>query len=87
MSIDEFKLLSDTERDEFVLDHGLFLINYLQGDIMCDVYRVNNFYVKFSYSISQDESPSIIAFTDGEHLRLFIDQLPNASRAYSTNTI
>ena len=72
-TLNEFSLLSQAEQDEIVTDHGLFLVNYVQGDLMFDVYKVFNFYVKISYDLNEDGSASIVPI---ENLNLFNFQSP-----------
>jgi hypothetical protein len=73
MTIAEFNLLSEEEQDELVTDHGIYLLNYIQGDIMCDVYKVHNFFVKTCYNLISDEKPWIIYFSDDTDFNLFIN--------------
>ena len=63
-TLNEFNLLSETEQDEIITDHGLFLINDVQGDNIYDVYKLFDYYVKICYGVNDDREPSISAFAD-----------------------
>ena len=71
MTIDEFELLSYAQKDEEILNHGKYLISYDQGIIMCDVYQLSNFFVKFTYDFNKKGEATIKAFTNGDDLQLF----------------
>ena len=59
MKIDQFLLLSEPEKEELVWEEGFFLATYDEGDIMCDVYRLFDFYVTFSYELHKNETTNI----------------------------
>ena len=79
MTLNQFKILNETEQDGFVMKHGLYVINYIQGDFMCDVYKMNGFFVKFCYDLTSDKKPSINAFSDSINLTLYKYELPALS--------
>ena len=70
MTMTEFKVLEPVEQDELVMDYGTHLINYYEGDTMCDVYKMYAFFVKFCYNINKQEKPSITALTGTDDFHL-----------------
>lgn len=78
MTLDQFKLLTSPEQDEEVMNHGLFLINHIHGDTMCDVYRLYDFYVKFCYNVNNDDDPEIIVYSTDEHVHLYNEGLSDS---------
>jgi hypothetical protein len=71
MTTEEFNDLTHIEQDEIVANSGTYLVNYVQGDFMCDVYKVEHFFVKFCYDLSKNEKPEISAFAGSENLHLY----------------
>ena len=78
MTLDQFKLLSRPEQDEEVMNHSLFLTNYIEGDTMCDVYGLYDFHVKFCYNVNDDKDPEIIVYSTDEHVHLYKDGLSDS---------
>jgi hypothetical protein len=70
MTLQQFRLLSKVEQDEHVTNHGIFLINYIDGDSMCDVYKLYEFYVKFCYDVNDDKDPEITIFASDKFFKL-----------------
>ena len=83
MTIDEFNRLNDIEQDEIVANSGTYLINYIQGDYMCDVYKVEHFFVKFCYDLTKNKEPLIAAFAGSENLHLYENDCASSSRINS----
>ena len=71
MTIEEFNNLTEIEQDEVVANSGTYLVNYVQGNYMCDVYKVDYFFVKFCYDLTKNEKPEIAAFIGTENLHLY----------------
>ncbi|MEJ7738644.1 MAG: hypothetical protein WKF97_14540 [Chitinophagaceae bacterium] len=71
MTQQQFELLNQTEQDEEVLNQGVYLINYDQGNIMCDVYKLYHFFVKFCYDLNENTDPKITAFTGTDDFHLY----------------
>ena len=73
MTLDQFELLSEPEQDEEILDHGVYLMNYVRGDIMYDVYKLSGFYVRYCYDLINDIELSTIAYTEDTESSLYTD--------------
>lgn len=61
MTIEEFELLNEAEKEEAVWNGGIFLINYDEGKEICDVYELHDFFVSFCYELNRNEKAQIIA--------------------------
>lgn len=68
MEIEEFELLSYQEKDELILDHGIFLINYDEGNDMCDAYELFDFYVAICYKLDEDLRIEIVSAINPDNL-------------------
>ena len=75
MTKNEFEELNEIEQDEEVLNHGVYLINYDQGNLMCDVYKLHHFFVKFCYKLTENKTPIITAFTGTDDFHLYESQI------------
>ena len=75
MTLSEFKLFSEMEQDEMVLNHGIYLTTYVHGHTMFDVYKMDSFFVKLCNDLTKNKKPSIIAFSDDNGFNLFNDVL------------
>lgn len=62
MTMHEFQLLHEYEQEEMIFERGIFLGNYVRGNKICDVYQLNNFYVKFCYLLSTQGKAVISVF-------------------------
>ena len=78
MKLENFKRLHEIEQDEIVTNSGTYLMNYVEGDYLYDVYKLYQFYVIFSYDLSENKNQSISAFLGSEHLHLYIMNNSNA---------
>jgi hypothetical protein len=61
MTVEEFNQLNEIEKEEVVLDSGLFISDYHSEDVMYDVYKVETFFVQFSYKLNETNRLSILA--------------------------
>lgn len=68
MTIKQFELLNDTEKDEIVSIEGIFLANYDEGNDMCDVYQLFDFYVACCYELDKNDDPEISAHINADEL-------------------
>lgn len=71
MTITEFRNLDKTEQDEEVQNCGIYLVNYREGDLMCDVYKLYEFFVRFCYNVNTHEHPKIMALTGTDDIHLY----------------
>lgn len=73
MNITEFKALPETEQDEEVADHGIFLFTYNHENDLWDVYKLFDFFVKFCYPVAGSGRPviSVITSKEGKYLYEF----------------
>jgi hypothetical protein len=69
MRIHQFELLDDCEKEEVVWKFGTFIANFDEGNDLCDVYELFDFYVGFCYKLDKDEKATIIT-------HIYADQLP-----------
>ena len=69
MQIHQFEMLNDCDKEEEVWRHGTFLENFDEGNDMCDVYELFDFYVAFCYKLDKHGKATIIA-------HIYADQLP-----------
>lgn len=70
MTIEQFNLLSNTQKENAISNNGIFLENYDEGNKQCDVYKLFEFYVAFCYEIGKNEPAQITT-------RASTDELPN----------
>ena len=75
MTIKQFNLFSEPEQDEIIFNYGTYITSYIHGNTMADVYKMDSFFVKFSYDITKDKKPSIFAFFDDNGFNVFNDAL------------
>lgn len=61
MTVEEFNQLNEIEKEEVVLDSGLFISDHHREDVMYDVYKLESFFVQFSYRLNDITRLSIIA--------------------------
>lgn len=71
MKIEEFDALTDVEQEEIIFDAGEFLGNDNIENMMFDIYRVNDFYVQFSYEMNKNEKATIKTFRDPKEMFFF----------------
>lgn len=72
MRLEKFNLLKDFEKEEAVWKDGIFLEHYDEGNDMCDVYQLFNFYVAFCYELHKNEKANISAYTKSDDLPFLI---------------
>ena len=72
MQIDLFNALNDSDKEEAVWLDGIFLSNYDEGNVMCDVYQLFDFYVAFCYELHKNEKAAISAHVHPDDLPLLI---------------
>ncbi|MEJ7766964.1 MAG: hypothetical protein WKF89_04080 [Chitinophagaceae bacterium] len=68
MTIHEFDLLKDIEKEEIVLNKGTFLSTQHNNDKMFDTYKLASFFVQFHYNIQGYDNTNIISFADPDEL-------------------
>lgn len=73
MTIEKFLSLHEYEQEEVVQNHGVFLANFVTGNILCDVYQIRSFYVKFCYKLSYHGKAMITAFENPSDLPFLQD--------------
>ncbi|MEO5998165.1 MAG: hypothetical protein ABIN89_15580 [Chitinophagaceae bacterium] len=78
MTIEQFKLLNDSEKEQAVWRDGVFLSNYDEWNSMFEVYKLFNFYVSFCYQLDKNEMAEITAY-------VYLDELPLLIKAYNLN--
>lgn len=74
MTMQEFQSLHEYEQEEIVFEEGVFLGNYVRANKICDVYHLDNFYVKFCYLLNSQGKAIITAFTNPDNLP-FVDEI------------
>ena len=62
-------MLNDCDKEEEVWRNCTFLENFDEGNDMCDVYELFDFYVGFCYKLNKHDKATIIA-------HIYADQLP-----------
>ncbi len=72
MTIEQFLLLNDGEKEEAVWNDGIFLVNYDEGDDMCDTYELFDFYVAFCYKLHLNEKAKITAHVYPDEMPLLL---------------
>ncbi|MEO5995295.1 MAG: hypothetical protein ABIN89_01275 [Chitinophagaceae bacterium] len=72
MQIEQFHLMNYVDKEESIWLDGIFLANYDEGNTMCDVYQLFNFYVAFCYELHRNEKASITAHILPDELPLLI---------------
>lgn len=78
MQIEEFQFLSDTDKEEAVWNDGIFLVNYDEGNNMCDVYELFDFFVAYCYKLHVNLKAKITA-------HVYPDELPFVTRPCNLN--
>lgn len=61
MTIEEYELLDDLQKEEAVWHYGVFLENYSKGTDICDAYELFDFFVFFWYKLDTHEKANFIA--------------------------
>ena len=59
MTIEQFGLLNDTEKENAVWKDGILLVNYEEENKIVDVYKFFDFYVSFQYGLNVLEKAKI----------------------------
>lgn len=72
MEIEEFNQLNEIEKEEVVLDDGIFISASYDEDIAYDTYQVNNFFVQISYKLNEIKGLSIHASSNLKQLMPYI---------------
>jgi hypothetical protein len=70
MQIDDFRALNDSDKEEFIWSDGIFMANYDEGNVICDVYQLFDFYVAFCYELQKNERAVITAHVNPDELPL-----------------
>ena len=78
MTIDQFNVLNDAEKEQAVWRDGIFLSNYDESNSMFEVYRLFDFFVSFCYQLDKNEMAKITAHAHSNELPLLI-------KAYNLN--
>ncbi len=73
MDIRDYNKLNDTDKENLLWEHGIFLANFNDNDLICDVYKLFNFYISLCYVLHKNERAIIIS-------ALFPDDLPFIKR-------
>jgi hypothetical protein len=68
MTMQEFDLLLDIEKEETILDNGTFVSTHLFNDEIFDTYQLGSFYVQFNYALEGSNNTRIICFPDSAML-------------------
>ena len=71
MTMQEFDLLQDIEKEETVLDNGIFLSTHHFEDTIFDTYQLGSFFVQFHYDLDGGDNTRIICFPDSNELFSF----------------
>jgi hypothetical protein len=62
MQIDDFRALNDSDKEEFIWSDGIFMANYDEGNVICDV--------AFCYELQKNERAVITAHVNPDELPL-----------------
>ena len=71
LSKEEFRGLNRMEQDALITKYGVYVLNYLQGDFMCDLYKLNGFFVKLCYKLTDDKDPEIAVCDYDDGVKLY----------------
>jgi hypothetical protein len=75
MTIHQFNLLNEAEKQRVIWTDGVFLAKHTEGNFVYDVYQIEGFYVEISYRINSEYAKSMItALSDPDDL-LFLDKM------------
>ena len=77
VTFDDFLNLSKIEQRDAILKYGYILINYLQGDAVVNVYKVNHLFVKIW---ATEEKEHFEIYRDLSELKLF--ELPGTTTEF-----
>jgi len=73
MTLQEFIQLNEVEQEEVVWDNGSFIATKDNDDLIYDIYKVDSFYVQFSYLLGKPETVTIAASTNVNQLNSSIN--------------
>ncbi len=75
IGIYEFNMIPLDLRMETLLSWGRFLTNHFDGNVRCNLYQVNNFYLELEYNNSANEITEVNTFNNGERLTKYLDKI------------
>ena len=61
MTLQEFIQLNEVEQEEVIWDNGSFIATRDNDHLMYDLYKIDSFYVQFSYVLNKPETITITA--------------------------
>ena len=67
MTLEQFTELNEQEKNHMATTNGIYIINYIQGGLQCDIFKLFDFYVRF-YHEQNDEKQVIIPFARNDFI-------------------
>lgn len=74
MTIEQFLFLNEVDKEEAIWRNGVFLKNSEDGNNLCDIYELFDFYVAFCYELDKNLKAKVIASTFQDSLPLLFKE-------------
>ena len=61
--MDQFDLLRDEEKEDYLWKNGTFISNLLKGNNIWDTYELEDYYVSVCFNLTQNEDTFYVAYS------------------------
>lgn len=75
MTLEEFKLLDDSDQTQTLLDHGVFIAERMYKNFLIFLYQVDNFYVEIYHNLRFNAMQGMSGFQDDEVLEPYLNSI------------
>ena len=72
MTLKQFKHLSEADQEEEVWSYAIHLRNYVDGNVITDVYKLYDFNVKYCIHITKNDEPEMVAVASCQECNLSV---------------